>query len=95
MGKILILLSSLSLLLFTGCGGDPAPKKNSIEAIRAKLEAAHKKRFEQDGSSVRISRSDKKRLSDPDAYVYQGDVLSRKEEKKWKKEGISNKEFPQ
>jgi len=87
---------SLTIVLFlAGCGGEPAPEKNSMAAMRAKLEAAHKQRFEHDGSSVKIHSSDKKRLDDPKAYRYKGKVLSDKEEQKWKEEGISNTEYPQ
>ena len=91
-----LLLLSLSILLLAGCGGSPAPEKNSIEALRAKMEAGHSGRFERDGSSLKKTNNTKKtRLNDPTVYVYKGKVLSRKSEAKWKKEGIDNKEYPQ
>jgi len=91
-----LLFLSLSILLLAGCGGSPAPEKNSMEALRAKLEAGHSGRFERDGSSVVKTNSPKStRLDDPTAYVYKGKVLSKSSEEKWKKSGIDNKEYSQ
>ena len=91
----LVFLSVSILLFLSGCGGDPAPEKNSMAAMRAKLEAGHKERFSRHGSSVKIEKSDKKRIDDPNAYVYKGKILTNEEEKEWKKAGISNTEYTQ
>jgi len=95
MYKLFFLL--LISLLFLGCGGDPAPEKNSLEALRAKMSGSHEERFRRDGShtqAVKKKKSDRKRADDPSAYVYKNKVLSNKAEKSWKAEGISNKEYP-
>ena len=90
----LFFLSATILLLLTGCGGEPAPEKDSMAAMRAKLEAGHGGRFERDGSSVQSSKISKNsRIDDPTAYIYKGKVLSKKAEAKWKEAGIDNKEF--
>jgi len=92
-----LLLISISILLFTGCGSEPTPQEKERAALLAKLEASHTDRFKRDGSKHKAEAKSKrhvKRKDDPTAYVYKGKVLSTKSEKKWKAENISNKEYP-
>ena len=91
----LIFISVFTLLLLTGCGGEPAPEKNSLEALRAKLVAGHKERFTRDGSSVHVKKPAVACDDNPNAYVYKDKVLTSTEEELWKKEGINNTEYPQ
>lgn len=93
----LLFLSLSILLLFTGCGSEPKPEKNSIEALRAKLESAHENRFKRDGShnkSIQAKSSNFKAEDDSTAYIYEDAILNKEEEKKWKTQGISNLEYP-
>ncbi len=86
------------ILLLAGCGSEPKPEKNSIEALRAKLESAHENRFKRDGShnkSIQEESANFKGEQDPNAYVYEDKVLNNEEEEAWKNEGISNLEYPE
>ncbi|PHR59042.1 MAG: hypothetical protein COA44_02520 [Arcobacter sp.] len=95
----LLFITSAILLLLSACGGEPTPQERERQALLDKLQASHTDRFNRDGSHNKDERrkrkkSQTKRLDDPTAYIYKGAVLTKKEEKKWKKEGISNKEYP-
>ena len=102
-----VLVSSVLIIsVFTACGPEPTPyekaRDDSMAAMRAKMEARQKQRFSKTTDAlVGKTTSGKKhtmhrnRLDDPTAYVYNEEVLSKKEEKLWKKEGISNTEYPQ
>lgn len=90
------LLPLFLLLLLSGCGSEPKPPKNSLEALRAKMANVHEDRFSRDGSvNASKKRSGIKEKDDPTAYVYKGKVLSPKSEAKWVDAGIDNKEYPQ
>jgi len=91
-----LLLMPLTLFLLTGCVEEPTPKDDSMRAMRAKMEAIQKQRFEaKPHHTTKKKTTYKKRLDDPTAYVYKDKVLSNKEEKAWKKAGINNKEYKQ
>jgi len=92
-----LLLFSLSLFLLVGCGGnEPAPEKNSIADMRAKMEASQKQRFSKHKyKQTKKKAKTTKELDDPTAYIYKGKVLNLNEEKVWAKAGISNTQYPQ
>ncbi len=84
----------LTFFFFVACGGEPAPEKNSMAAMRAKMEAHEKQRFSHT-SHKRVKKKVRttKRADDPTAYVYKDKVLNLKEEKVWADAGIDNKEY--
>lgn len=102
-----IFVSSILIIsVFTGCGPEPTPyekaRDNSMAAMRAKMEARQKQRFAKTTDALcgkttsgKKHKMKRNRLDDPTAYVYKGNVLSKKEEKLWMKEGISNTEYTQ
>lgn len=95
----LLFLSTLIFVLLSGCGGEPTPQERERQALLNKLQSSHTDRFKRDGSHTKEEqrkrkKSQTKRLDDPTAYVYNDKVLGKKSEKKWQKEGISNKEYP-
>ncbi len=91
----LLLLPLLIVVLFLGCG-EPTPEEKQMAELRAKLVAAHENRFDQDGSINRSKTSvQTKDETDPSAYVYKDNILSKEAEKEWQDAGISNKEYPQ
>lgn len=93
----LFFMTSAILLLLTACGGEPTLEERKRQKLLDNLQSSHTDRFNRDGSHAvkeKKKRPKTKRLDDPSAYVYEGSVLSLKEEKKWKKEGISNEEYP-
>ena len=94
--KQLFFFSVSALLFLAGCGGEPTPEEKSRAAMLAKLEAGHKQRFLQDGSSLKKQEKGPahKSADDPSAYVYKGKILNNAEEKAWKEEGIENREYP-
>jgi len=95
MNKLLI-FPILFFFLFSGCGSDPKPQKNSLEALREKMSHVSEDRFKRDGSNNRSKKkSGLKHKDDPTAYVYKGKVLSPKAEAQWKDVGIDNVEYPQ
>ncbi|HIC44011.1 MAG TPA: hypothetical protein EYO73_06885, partial [Sulfurimonas sp.] len=96
MYKLFFLISAL-LLFLSGCGGEPTPEERKRQVLLDNLQAGHIDRFKRDGSyakKIKRKAPKTKGLNDPSAYVYKNKVLGIKEEKKWKKEKISNKEYP-
>jgi hypothetical protein len=94
MYKLLLLFPPLSFFLLVGCGGEPTPKENSIESMRAKMEAREKQRFSKhEYKKTKKKAQTTKRSDDPTAYTYKGKTLNLKEEKVWVDAGIDNKEY--